>query len=142
MKLYRAEYKFLDGDTVVREYADFVGDDFYSILSPVTNAINEIGECELTGIREILVDGKPVNIVNYVEPDCECPYCRANRVPLDMVASFPCPNCGKQVVVAENGWESIPCNDCSTDLHRHLISRSKTDGKWYYKKEEDNEDES
>lgn len=140
MKLYRAEYKYLKHDEVMRNYMDFVGEDFYSLLPAITNAVNELEDCELTGISEIILNGKSINIVNYTEPDCDCPYCRANRVPLDMIASFLCPNCGCDIVVAENGWEHISCNECSADIHRHLLSRSKDDGKWHYTKEQVVED--
>ena len=141
MKLYRAEYKYLEADEVKTDYMDFVGADFYGVLSSITNTMSELEECELTGIFEILINSKSVNIVNYTEPDCDCPYCRANRVPLDMIARFSCPTCGKEVVVAEDGWELISCNECSGDLYRHMLSRSATDGKWYYTKAEEEIDE-
>jgi len=136
LRLYRAEYKYLKNDEVMKDHMDFVGEDFYSVLAVVTNEINKLENCQLIGISEILINGASVNIVNYAEPECDCPYCRADRVPLDMVASFACPACGESIVVAENGWEHIPCNSCSADIYRHLLSRLKDDGKWYYTKEE------
>ena len=142
MKLYRAEYKYLDGDDVIKDFADFVGEDFFSVLPVITNTMNEIENCELTGIKEIVIDGKSLDIVNYVEPECNCPYCRANSVPLDMIARFLCPHCEVETVVAENGWELISCNSCSGDLYRHLLSYSIPEGKWHYtnEKDETNED--
>ena len=141
MRLYRAEYKYLKNDEVIRDHMDFVGEDFYSVLPVVTNEINELENCQLIGISEILINGASANIVNYVEPPCQCPYCRASIVPLDMVANFTCPTCGDSIVVAENGWEHISCNSCSTDIYRHLLSHSKDDGKWYYTKEEVGEEQ-
>ena len=142
MKLYRAEYKYLKNDEVIKGYMDFVGEDFYSVLAVITNEVNELVEdCELLGIFEILINGASVNIVNYADPDCECAYCRADRVPLDMIACFACPNCEEDIVVAENGWEHISCNACSADIYRHFLSRSKNDGKWYYTKEQAKEED-
>ena len=141
MKLYRAEYKYLENDDVKKDYMDFVGKDFFSVLTTITGQLNELDTCELTGIFELLINNKSTNIVNFTEPDCNCPYCRASRVPLDMVARFPCPNCGTETVVAENGWEVISCNSCSGDLYRNLLLRSKDDGNWYYTKEQDEEED-
>ena len=141
MKLYRVEYKFLEQDIVQRDFMDFVGENLFSILPQISNEMIESGDLEIISMSEIEIGGKSVNIVNYVEPDCNCAYCRAFKVPLDMIIKFNCPNCGDELRLAENGWELVGCTKCNADIYRHNLSRSKEDGKWYYTVDKEIDDE-
>ena len=91
------------------------------------------------------LEGKPYEIIkvearqdiwiaNWGEPDeCDCPYCAVATTPQEDIMKFAC-SCGEELIVADNGWESLPCKniDCDNTISRKDIKE--VNGKWIYAK--------
>jgi hypothetical protein len=53
--------------------------------------------------------------------DCDCPFCMAENIAEEDVMKVECPNCHAILRVADNGWESIPCTECKTEITRNSL---------------------
>ena len=107
----------------------------------IQNMIGEDSEYTLEGVSPVLDDsGEHLFISNWGmnldEPDC--PYCAIEHgeVAPDDVLKFNCDACGKEIVVADNGWEEILCNGemCDNVLYRKNLSE--INGVWVYQKKD------
>lgn len=59
----------------------------------------------------------------------ECPVCAISKSVLDKIMKFPCPACGKEFVVSDNGWTALTCTACGVRVPRETISRDDKTGK-------------
>lgn len=52
--------------------------------------------------------------------ECNCPFCKAERIAEEDVMKVECPNpeCKNILRVADNGWEGISCPECKTEIDR------------------------
>jgi len=70
---------------------------------------------ELISVKEL----EEMNLVNWPEEDC--PYCDAEDAAPEDIVEFTC-SCGKQQIVADNGWKFLECRDCGKIIDRtHVI---------------------
>jgi len=127
MKVYEAEYKNITENEIIIKKIQVCADDFFCALREATNIIDNITEdFIIMGLR--LVEG--IDIENFTELECNCPFCRVSKTVLDKIAKFNCPQCNDLIVVAEDGWETISCRKCNQEIYRHKLSYS--EGAWRY----------
>jgi len=128
MKAYEAEYKNITEDEISIKKIQVCAEDFFCGLQEATRMIAEIEDSDWTIQSFKIIDG--IDISNFIEPECNCPFCRASKTVLDKIAKFNCPECKELIVVAEDGWEVISCRKCNKELYRHLLGYS--EGAWHY----------
>lgn len=117
---------------------DVMATDFVSAVSESLDYLEKTEkEFEILGVKMLkaksddLNKKTPISIVNV---NCDCPFCRADRCSPDELLTFDCPECNKQIKVAD-GWETISCDNpkCRTEIKREQI-RVSSDGKYYVDK--------
>lgn len=106
----------------------YIGADYlYEALEVATDKIEETffteqeHDFDIISIKEL--DG--IGILNWPGEgvDCNCPFCTAKRIAEEDVMKVECPNpnCKNILRVADNGWESLLCPECETEINRASI---------------------
>lgn len=62
-----------------------------------------------------------VDVVNWPGEDgeCDCPFCRAERIPDEDTLKFEC-SCGSNIKVADD-WDEIHCRNCHRTIYRDRV---------------------
>jgi hypothetical protein len=85
----------------------------------------EDADYELTGVKAV----KDVEIVN-LDIECQCAYCRGERLPPDDRLEFAC-ICQERLTLAPDGWTIIKCAGCGREIKREDINL--VNGKYEYR---------
>jgi len=104
------------------------GTSFYEVLEEAESLIEEVFEdeetkekpdFEVTSIKEL----PEIEIMNWPNEfdDCQCPFCRAERMADEDIMKVECPQCGEITRIADGGWEWIKCQKCETQIERDSL---------------------
>lgn len=98
-------------------------ENFFDATAIATEILNSYFEYEddyeIRSVKEIY----GVYVINWgmEDGDCDCPYCRAERMADEDLMHFECPKCHKPIRVADGDWDDIECKECGAPIQRDRI---------------------